>query len=117
LPRERAVGPCPVCDRGKLRLRTIAHVEDDIDYGRFEAEVCDQCDERFFTEESARRIEAREQELGIWGLERRATVSYSGNSLIVRIPKDLERYLALKRGSEILVRPKGRKRIEIDVLS
>jgi len=113
---SRKVGSCPMCERGALWLRKVPYSDDDLDYGNFEAEVCDRCGETFLTEESARAIETKEKEMGTWGLERRSRVSYSGSSLMVRIPKELERFLKITKGEEVLIRPRGRRRIEIELV-
>ena len=86
-----------------------------MDLGSYDAEVCDHCDEVFFTAESVDQIEARAREVGLWGLASKVKVARSGNSLVVRIPSPLARYLKLRSGQEVLVAPDQKHRLVLDL--
>lgn len=59
---------CPVCN--KPMEREMVPFSDQGTYlGEFEAEVCHQDNEIFFTEMTAILIEKAEKEVGIWGSE------------------------------------------------
>ena len=105
---------CPLC-QGSLVHRKVEYEYGGTSLGNFEADVCRKCGEAFFTEEASDAIDVRAKELGLWGLERRSKVSYSGNSLIVRLPKDLVQKLGWRKGQEVLLRPEGKKRIVVEV--
>ncbi len=83
--------------------------------GTYEAEVCSSCGEIFFTAESVDKIEMRAKELGLWGLASKVKVARSGNSLVVRIPSPLARYLKLRSGQEVLVAPDRKHRLVLDL--
>lgn len=85
------------------------------DLGTYPAEVCDACGEDFVDTRAMERIEARAKELGLWGLAKKVTIARSGNSLVVRIPAELARFLRIKGGEEALVRPEGRERIVVEL--
>lgn len=82
--------------------------------GVFEADVCS-CGEVFFTEKSSDAIDGKAKESGLWGLEKRGKVGYSGNSLIIRIPKKVAEFMNLKKGGDIRVRPEGKRRLVIEI--
>lgn len=86
-----------------------------IDLGEYPAEVCDSCGESFVDQAAMGKIEARAKKLGLWGLAKKVSIAKSGNSLVVRIPAELARFLRLKGGEEALVRPDGRERIVVEL--
>ena len=106
---------CPVCNKGTLRKGKIREEMFGIDLGEYPAEICDSCGESFVDEAAMRKIEARAKELGLWGLAKKVAIAKSGNSLVVRIPADLARFLKLKGGEDALVRPEGREKIVVEL--
>lgn len=106
---------CPVCE-GKLRRVKREFIYGDIVLGEFEAEACDRCGEVFFTEASSDEIDRLAKERGIWGFEARTKVSYSGNSLIVRIPKEVVEFMGLEKGDGVRIRPEGKKRLVVELM-
>ena len=106
---------CPVCDGelapGKVRFEHLGH-----DLGRFEAHICQKCGKTFFTERSSKQIERKAMQLGIWGLRQRTKVSYSGNSLVLRIPSKLAKALGITKGTDLELRPAGKGRILVQVV-
>ena len=107
---------CPICN-GKLKLTKLEYSFYDIPFGKFDAEVCQKCGEIFFTEEASDRIDEIAKEKGLWGLEKRSKISYSGNSLIVRIPKEIAEFMDLMKGQEIEIHPEGKKKIVVEITS
>ncbi len=106
---------CPVCGKGSLRTKKVREELFGVDLGTFEAEVCDACGETFFPAASVDRIQARAKELGLWGLATKVKVTRSGNSLVVRIPSSLAKYLKLKSGQEVLVAPEKNNRLVLEL--
>ena len=86
-----------------------------VDLGEYPAEICDACGESFVDQKAMRKIESRAKELGIWGLAKKVSIAKSGNSLVVRIPAELARFLKLKGGEDALVRPEGREKIVVEL--
>ena len=105
---------CPICD-GRLKPAKSPYSYYDIPLGEFDSEVCQTCGEVFFTEEASDKIDRIAKEKGIWGLEKRSKISYSGNSMIVRIPKHIAEFMELEKGKEIVIRSEGKKRIVVDI--
>ena len=106
---------CPACGKGKLRSGKIREQMFGVDLGEYPAEICDSCGESFVDQKTMRKIEARAKELGLWGLAKKVSIAKSGNSLVVRIPAGLARFLRLKGGEDALVRPEGREKIVVEL--
>ena len=100
---------CPICEQGNLQKGKIKEVMFGISLGEFPAEICSQCGESFTDEETTRRIEGVAKKKGLWGLEKKTTITRTGNSLAVRIPKPLAEFLKLKEGEAIYIHPDKQK--------
>jgi len=64
--------------------------------------------------EVMKKIEEVAKKKGIWGLGKKTTIGKSGNSLAVRIPQKIAKYLHLKEGKEAYIHPEQNK-IVIDI--
>ena len=106
---------CPVCGKGQLHRGKVREEMFGVDLGEYPAEVCDSCGESFVDQDAMKKIEARAKEAGLWGLAKKVSIAKSGNSLVVRIPAELARFLRLKGGEEALVRPEGREKIVVEL--
>jgi YgiT-type zinc finger domain-containing protein len=106
---------CPVCGKGNLHVGRVKEEMFGIELGSFDAEVCDSCGESFLSSKSMDALEARAKELGLWGLASKVKVARSGNSLVVRIPSPLARYLKMKSGQEVLVAPDKGSRLVLEL--
>lgn len=104
---------CPVC-AGELKRRKTTYRYLDIEFGKYDADVCEKCGEAFFTEESSDAIDRRAKELEVWGLKEHTRIGYSGNSLMVRIPKDIVEFMHLKKGEAVTISPVGREKLLIE---
>ena len=106
---------CPACGKGELHRGKVREQMFGVDLGEYPAEICDSCGESFVDQKAMRKIEARAKELGLWGLAKKVSIAKSGNSLVVRIPAELARFLKLKGGEDALVRPEGRETIVVEL--
>lgn len=75
--------------------------------GEFPAQICTKCGESFTNEAVTKQIEQKEK--GIWGMGKMTKISKSGNSLAVRIPQQIAKYLRLKEGKEAFIHPEDHK--------
>ena len=105
---------CPVCGRANLRRERRHAEQDGFDLGVYVAEVCPACGEVFWMERDVTKMETKAKQIGIWGLEQRTRVATVGNSLAVRIPKRLARFLGLRHGLEVTVHPLGKDKLIIE---
>ncbi len=107
---------CPICDTGKLEKKTVAYEVYGIPLGTFPAEVCGHCGEQWFDEKTSERIQELEKEKGLFGLSKKSKISYSGNSLIIRIPESIAKFLQIKKGEEIIIHPEGKRKIAVELV-
>lgn len=105
---------CPICG-GKLKNEKAPFWFSDIKLGEYEADVCTKCGEAFYTEDASNQIEQRAKELGLWGIGKRVVIGQSGNSLMVRIPKEIVELYKLHKKEVVSVLPEGKGRIAIEV--
>jgi len=100
---------CPVCDKGILKKGKIKETMFGIYLGEFPAEICNKCNESFTDEKTTRAIEDVARKKGIWGLGKKTKITKTGNSLAVRIPKEIADFLKLKEGNEAYIHPEKNK--------
>jgi hypothetical protein len=105
---------CPMC-KGKMARKNAPYSFAGVDFGEFDSEVCTKCGEVFFMEEASDLINQKAKELGLWGIGKQTTVNLSGQSLIIRIPKDIVQLYKIQRDSKVLIFPQGKNRICIEV--
>jgi hypothetical protein len=108
---------CPVCGKAALRKEVRKSELYGFDLGDYLAEVCPSCGEVFWQEADVKKMEQVARKLGIWGLEQTTRVGVAGNSLIVRVPKSLARFIGLKKGEAVSVHPLGRDKLLIEETS
>jgi len=106
---------CPVCEKGTLSERKVPYEVYGEKLGIFPARVCSQCNEEWFDESTARKIESLEKEKGFFGLSTQTKISYSGNSLIIRIPKAIAEFMRLKREEIVTIHPEGRNKLSVEL--
>lgn len=96
---------CPVCEKGTLKSGKIKETMFGVYLGEFPAEICNKCNESFTDEKTTRAIEEVAKKKGIWGLGKKTKITKTGNSLAVRIPKEIADFLKLKEGKEAYIHP------------
>ena len=99
---------CIFCKHETVR-REIEYKEYGVSLGRFPADVCPKCNESFFDSETAKKIQLKSKEKGLFGLSKKVKVGKIGDSLMVRIPKDIAEFTKLKEGREVLIHPSQNK--------
>ena len=100
---------------GSLKSKLIEHKEYGISLGKFRALVCSKCNEVFFDSDIVDKIQLRSKQLGLFGLSRKTKVANVGNSLAIRIPKEIAKFMKLKKKEEVRIVPKSSKEISIEV--
>ena len=96
---------CPVCEKGTLKKGKIKEMMFGVDLGEFPAEICTKCGESFTDEKTTRAIEESAKKKGVWGLGKKTKITKTGNSLAVRIPKEIANFLRLEEGKEAYIHP------------
>lgn len=106
---------CILCN-SVLEEKLVEHKEFGIHLGKFKAHVCKHCGEVYFDSDSVDSIQKKSKKLGLFGLASKKTrVAQIGNSLAIRIPKDLAHFVDLKKEQEVKIIPKSKKEILLEV--
>lgn len=106
---------CYLCEKGFLEKKKVDFKLYGELIGKFDAEVCSLCGEKFFDEATSQKIDEATKAKGLWGLEVETNVGQSGDSLMVRINKQLAQFLKLRKGEKIKLRPEDRRKLVIEV--
>lgn len=105
---------CILC-KGNAKKKPVEYKEFGILLGKFNAYVCEKCGEIYFDEETADKIQQKSKELGLFGLAKKAKVAEIGNSIAIRIPKEIAEFLNLKKGKEVMIIPENKNEMHIEV--
>lgn len=100
---------CPICEKGNLKKAKIKEYMFGVYLGEYRAEVCTFCKESFTDRATTKNIEEKAKKLGIFGLAKKTKITRTGNSLAIRIPKDIINFLKLKEGKETYIYPEKNK--------
>ena len=100
---------CPICEKGILKKRKVKETMFGVYLGEFPAEICSKCSESFTDEATTKSIEEEARKKGTWGLGKKTKITKTGNSLAVRIPKEIATFLNLKEGGEAYIHPEKNK--------
>ena len=106
---------CVLCGHSTKKQR-VEVVDLGHTLGVFPADVCTQCGERYYSEESMRAIQQKEKELGLFGLESTTEIAQYGNSFAIRVKKTIADFLNLKKGQKVIIHPLDSKRLQIEVV-
>ena len=98
MKHEKKSQKCPICEKGYLKSGKIKETMFGIYLGEFPAEICSNCNESFTDEKTTRAIEESAKKKCVWGLGKKTKITKTGNSLAVRIPKEIVNFLELKKG-------------------
>lgn len=105
---------CALCG-GNLKKKVVDYKVYGKSLGKFPAKVCEKCGEQWFDEGTSKKIEEAEKKANLFGLCRESKISYSGNSLIVRIPKDIAKFTNLNKESKVIIYPENKNKISVNI--
>lgn len=88
-----------------------------IDFGLKECEVCTACQSEYLDDAVLEEIEKEVKKRKLFALERKITVTKSGNSLVIRIPPEIAKFSKVHYQSILKLIPITEKRIELEVLN
>lgn len=86
-----------------------------IDFGIKECEVCTSCNTEYLSDDVLEEIEREIKERGIFGLERDIRVTKSGNSLVLRLPPDIVKFMGIHYNTIVRLFPSDKKRLEAEI--
>src|SRR3989344_747263 len=96
---------CPACERGKLTKADDIILEISGYVFVVKGDRCAECREEYPFEDETQRVIEASRKLGVWPepLKLYRTLSKSGESLVLRVPADIEKQLKLKKGEEVSI--------------
>ena len=86
-----------------------------IDFGVKPANVCTDCGSEYLPQEVMEEVEGEVKRRGLFGLEKRGRVAKSGNSLVIRIPKEIADSLKIKRDLPIVIYPSEPRKLIVEL--
>ena len=105
---------CVMCG-GNAISKNVEYKEFGVVLGNFKANVCKKCGETYFDEETAEKIQQKSKQMGLFGLSKKAIVAEVGNSIAIRIPKEIAEFLDLKKGKEVTIFPESKRGLRINL--
>lgn len=105
---------CVICN-GETSKKNVEHKESGVFLGNFSAYVCKKCGEIYFDEKTAEKIQHKSKQMGLFGLAKKAKVAEIGNSIAIRIPKEIAEFLKLKKGKEVIIFPESKNDLHINI--
>lgn len=106
---------CIMCNKGEFKEKMIEYKEFGMSLGKYRANVCVKCGEAFFDSETAGKIQDKSKALGLFGLAKRTKVAKVGNSLAIRIPKEIAEFMKLKKEEEVRITPKNQNELIVGI--
>ncbi len=101
--------PCP-CG-GKVKWTKERVIQDGVDCGVLDVEICERCDSKYFPEESVEIIEDKLKEKGLWGSRKEVKLWKSGGSVVIRLPIEISRSMDLAKIKKGYIYPEGKRKI------
>ena len=96
--------------------KLVEYKEFGVSLEKFQAQVCGSCGEEFFDSKVVDKIQVKSKEKGLFGLAAKKTkVALVGNSLAVRIPKEIAQFVGLRKEEEIRVIPRSPHEIMLEI--
>lgn len=104
---------CVMCN-SELKEKLAEYEEYGTSFGKYKAKVCSDCGEVYFDPEIVDKIQEKSKKLGLFRIIKKVRVAQVGNSLAIRIPKEIALATGLKKGREVIIAPKGKSNINIE---
>lgn len=99
---------CAIC-KAEMKKENVEHKEFGVSLGKFKADACPKCGEKFYDSATVDKIQQASKRAGLFGLARRVKAAKIGNSIAIRIPKEIAEAVHLKPGTEVILHPEGEK--------
>ena len=105
---------CDECG-GKIVKKLVDFGLYGVSLGKFNAEVCTKCGEECFDEKTSDMIDEAAKAKNLGGLGAKSKVGIAGDSFIIRVNKKLAKFLDLKKGEEVSLRPESKNKLIIEL--
>lgn len=105
--------PCP-CG-GKLKWKKEHLIQEGVDCGILDVEICDKCGEEYLPDESLEIVEKKLREAGLWGVKRKEIKFWkSGKSVTMRFPSEIAKGLGLANIKKGHIYQEGSHKLSIE---
>ncbi len=105
-----------LCNCGGTLKKSHTQVEFfGIDFGIRECEVCTKCSSEYLDQKTLEEIEEEVKKKKLFGLEKQAQVTKSGNSLVIRIPPEIAKFAGIKYKNMVRIYPISKNKIELEL--
>mgnify|MGYP001573715769 CR=1 FL=1 len=88
-----------------------------IDFGIKKCEACTRCGSEYLNDETLDEIEKEVKKRKLFGLEKQAQITKSGNSLVVRIPPEIVKFSGIKYKEQVRIYPTSKNKIQLELQS
>ena len=88
-----------------------------IDFGIKECEVCTKCGSEYLSDEVLGMVEEEVKKKKLFGLEKQAQITKSGNSLVIRIPPEIAKFAGMHYKDHVRMYPTSKNKIEVELQS
>ena len=111
----RIILPYPCNCGGKLK-KAYTQVEFfGIDFGVRPCEVCSQCGSEYLNDETLQEIEKEVKRRKLFGLEKQARITKSGNSLVIRISPEIAKFSDIHYNDSVRMYPLAKNKLALDL--
>jgi hypothetical protein len=88
-----------------------------IDFGLKDGEICASCGSEYLDQDVLNEIENEVKKRNIFALEKKVSVTKSGNSLVIRIPPEIAEFLKIKYKSVVQLFPVDKDQLIVKIVS
>jgi hypothetical protein len=106
---------CYLCEKGFLENKKVDFSLYGQSVGKFMAQECSACGEKFFDETASKEIDAAAKTKGLWGLEANTKITQTGSSIAVTISKQIADFMNLNKGQSVHLHPESRNRLVVEL--
>ena len=106
---------CYLCEKGVLKVKEVPYAVYGEPIGKFKGEVCEQCGETFFDEETSLEITEATKSKGLFGMGAKTKIGQAGSTLDIRLPKRIIDFLHLEKGKEVTMYPESKRKLVIEL--
>ena len=104
------------CNCGGILKNSQTQVEFfGIDFGLRDCEICTKCGSEYLDDETMDEIEKEVKQQGLFGLEKQAHITKSGNSLVIRIPPEIAKFTGIHYKDLVRIYPLAKNKIELNL--
>src|SRR3989338_1577716 len=110
---QQEILPYPCNCGGKLKKSKTQVEFFGIDFGLRDCEVCTSCGSEYLDDAVLHEIEQEVKKKKLFGLEKQAQVTKSGNSLVLRLPPEIVKFTGISYKDHVKIYPVSKEKIKV----